>query len=144
MSIKLKLEGFDQLLKDIEKAGGDAEKAADSALRGSAVIMQDALKEEMQASDVPQDLINAMPPFEVENDYGSISARVGYTKGAYDPDNPSDGYKVVFLNYGTPHRTKHGKVVARGFIDRAKKKARPQMKKLQKEALDKVLKRLGK
>ena len=139
MSIKLKLEGFDDLFEQINKAGGTVEQAAKSCLTESANIMQSELKTQMQAAGVESDLINAMPPPEVEVNGNKYTARVGYKKGNYNPDNPSDGYKVVFLNYGTPHRSKHGKVVARGFIQKAKKKAGTKIKKAQKETLEKIL-----
>ena len=109
MSIKLKLDGFDELLKEIEKAGGKVDNATKICMDKSAAIMETELKSQMQKADVQSDLISRMPPPEVENDFGKFTARVGYKKGAYDPKNPSDGYKVIFLNYGTPHREKHGK-----------------------------------
>lgn len=144
MSIKLKFEGFEELLKDIEAAEGSMNAAAESALRQGAQILQSELKSEMASANVPKDLISAMPNFEVENLGNTHVAMVGYKKGAYNPDNPSDGYKVVFLNYGTPNRTKHGKVTARGFIQKAKQKARPKIKKAQRQALEKILARLKK
>lgn len=139
MSIKLDLNGFDDLFAQITKAGGTVDDAAKSCLTESAQIMQSELKAQMQASGVDSDLINSMPPPEVEAEGNRYTARVGYKKGNYNPDNPSDGYKLVFLNYGTPHRKKHGKVVARGFIQRAKKKASPKIKKAQKETLNKII-----
>lgn len=144
MAIKLKFTGFEDLLKDIEAAEGSMNAAAESALRQGAQILQSELKSEMESANVPKDLINAMPPFEVENLGNTHVARVGYKKGAYNPDDLSDGYKVVFLNYGTPNRTKHGQVTARGFIQKAKRKARPKIKKAQKQALEKILARLKK
>lgn len=140
----LKLEGFDELLVQIEKAGGSIDRAADSCLRQSAQIMQTELKAQMQAAGVDGDLINAMPQPTVEVDGNRYRAEVGYKKGSYDPNNLSDGYKVVFLNYGTPRRTKHGKITARGFIQKAKTKARPKIKKAQQETLGKILGRVSK
>lgn len=152
MSIKIELKGYQDLLADIEAAGGSMIGAAESAVRQSAQIMQTELKAEMKNSGVPQELVNSMPQFDIEKLGNRVSARVGYKKGAYDPKNPSNGYKVVFLNYGTPHRMKHGKIVEGsttkagtlklGFIDRAKTRARPKIKKQQKIALEKILERL--
>lgn len=150
MSIKLKLEGFDELLKDIEKASGDVDRATESAMRQSAVTMQRELISQMQKSNVDNSLISRMPSFEIEKDNGRITARVGFKKGAYNPDNLSDGYKVVFANYGTPYRTEHGKIVdvssggkiKLGFINRAKNSAKRKIKKQQEEALNKILARL--
>ena len=139
----LQLKGFDDLLEQIQKAGGSIDRAADSCLRQSAQIMQSELKSQMQAAGVDGDLINSMPPPQITVENNRYSAAVGYEKGDFDPSNPSDGYKVVFLNYGTPRRTKHGKVAARGFIQKAKKKARPQIKKAQRETLEKILGRVS-
>lgn len=140
----LQLKGFDELLEQIEKAGGSIDRAADSCVRQSANILQNELKAQMQAAGVDSDLINAMPPPQIEAKDNRYSAAVGYKKGSYDPRNPSDGYKVVFLNYGTPRRTMHGKVAARGFIEKAKKKARPKIKSAQQETLKKILGRVSK
>ena len=139
MSIKLKLDGFDDYFEKIKKAGGTVDAAAKECLQASAQIMHGELKKQMQSAKVDSGLINRMPPPEIEQDGNTHTARVGYKKGAYDPNNPSDGYKVVFTNYGTPKRTKHGQVKARGFIQKAKKKASAPIKKAQKEALEKIV-----
>ena len=140
----LQLKGFDDLLEQIQKAGGEVDRAADSCLRQSAQILQQELKAQMQAAGVDSDLINAMPPPQITVEGNIYRAAVGYKKGDYDPQNLSDGYKVVFLNYGTPRRTKHGKVAARGFIQAAKKKASPKIKKAQRTTLEKILGRVKK
>lgn len=140
----LQLNGFEDLLEQIQKAGGSIDRAADSCLRQSAQIMQNELKAQMQAAGVDSNLISAMPPPQIKVKGNRYRAEVGYKKGAFDPRNPSDGYKVVFLNYGTPRRTMRGKVEARGFIDKAKKKARPQIKKAQQETLEKILDEVNK
>lgn len=140
----LQLKGFDELFDKIQKAGGSVDRAAESCLRQSAQIMQAELKAQMQTAGVESDLINSMPPPQIEVNGNRYSAAVGYKKGNYDPNDPSDEYKVVFLNYGTPRRTKHGKVAERGFIQAAKKKARPRIKKAQQETLDKILGRVSK
>ncbi len=137
--IRLNLNGFDDLLSQIEKAGGTIDQAADACLRKSAQIMHDELETQMRAAKVDSGLINRMPAPEVEKSGNRYSARVGYKKGSYNPQDPSDAYKVVFLNYGTPHRTLHGKITARGFIQKAKKKASPQIKKQQQQTLDDIL-----
>ena len=144
MAIKLKLSGFDSLLEQIQKAGGTVDRAAEGCLKQSAQIMQSELKSQMKVSGVDSDLIARMPPPELEKNGNAMIARVGYKKGAYNPNDLSDGYKVVFLNYGTPKRSKHGKVEAKGFIDIAQKKARKKIKKAQKEALQKILERVSK
>lgn len=142
MSIKLTTKGFESLLEDVKIAGGSIDQACESALKQAAVIMQSELKAEMRSSGVDGELIAKMPKFTVEKEGNEYTARVGYRKGAYDPENLSDGYKVVFLNYGTPNRTKHGKVKALGFIQRAKAAAQPKMRKEQRKALQKIIQRL--
>ena len=144
MAIKLKLTGFDELLDKIEKAGGKADKATEQCMKKSAETMDAALRSEMQKSNVPSELENAMQPPEVFRDGNVVVAKVGFKKGSYNPKNPSAAYKAIFLNYGTPKRTKHGKVKARGFIQSAKKNARPKIKKQQEETLNDILKELKK
>ena len=96
----------------------------------------------MSKAEVESGLINRMPAPTVEWQGNQCRAEIGYKKGNYDTNNLSDGYKVVFLNYGTPHRSVHGKVKARGFIKKAKAKAKPQIKKAQEETFEKILARL--
>lgn len=139
MSIKLQLSGFDDLFEQIKKAEGNVDKAAEQCLEESAQVMQSELKAQMQKSGVDSDLIDRMPAPELKKDGNALIARVGYKKGAYNPDDLSDGFKVVFLNYGTPKRSKHGKVVAKGFIDKAQRKAKKQIKKKQEETLKKII-----
>lgn len=139
MSIKLKLSGFDDLFEQIKKAGGKVDEAAEQCLQESAQVMQNELKAQMQKSGVDSDLIDRMPTPELTRDGNTMIARVGYKKGAYNPNDISDGYKVVFLNYGTPKRSMHGKIVARGFIDKAQRKAKKQIKKKQEETLKKII-----
>lgn len=140
--IKIKISGFEEILNEIEKAGGSIDGAVNSAIRQSADIVQSELKSQMQQSGVDGQLINSMPEPLITQDGNKHTAEVGYKKGEYNPKNLSDGYKVVFLNYGTPNRTKHGKMVAKGFIQKAKKTANPKVKKVQKETFDKILGRL--
>ena len=138
----LQLKGFESLYEQIQKAGGSVDSAAKMCAQQSANIMQAELKAQMQAAGVDGNLISRMPPPTITADGNRISVAVGYKKGSFDPRDPSDGYKVVFLNYGTPRRTMHGKVAARGFIQKAKKKARPQIKKAQQETLNEILRGL--
>lgn len=142
MSIKLNFKGFDDMLTAVKNAGGTIDRAAQSCISQSAQIMHSELKTQMQAANVDSGLINRMPSPEVESKGNRHTARVGYKKGAYDPNNPSDGFKVIFANYGTPRRSKHGQQPEKRFIEKAKKKARPKIKKAQKETLNKILERV--
>lgn len=149
MSIRLKLEGFDELLKEIEAAGQSMKSAVESTMKESAQTMQEQLKSEMRKANVPNDLVERMPLPSVTASDTNVYAEVGYHKGPYNPNDLSDGYKVVFLNYGTPNRKKHGKIqkggkIKLGFIKRAKSKARPILRKQQEETLKKILSGLQK
>lgn len=136
--IQLNIEGFDELLKKIEEAGGSINKAVDTCMQKSAQVQQKELKEQMQKKKVSKALINRMPQPEIEWDGNVCIARVGYKKGSYNPKNLSDGYEAVFINYGTP------RIKPRNFIKAAKNKARPQIKKLQENTLNEILEGLKK
>jgi HK97 gp10 family phage protein len=136
--IKLKLSGFDELLKQIEDAGQSIDSACESCMNQSANIMYNELKTQMRNTHVKGSLINRMPQPELEKEGNAFIARVGYEKGDFDPKNLSDGYKAVFINFGTP------KITPRQFVKLAKKKAAPQIKKAQKETLEKILERAKK
>ena len=71
------------------------------------------------------------------------TAKVGWEIGTYDPTNLSQGYKALFLNYGTPKR-KRSQIKARYFIATAKKKAKNPIKDIQNQVLDDILKELEK
>lgn len=142
MSIKLKLDGFDELIKEIEKASGNVDRETKKCMEKGADILQDEMKTKMQNAGVDNGLISRMPSPVVETDYGRFTARVGYKKGEYNPRNLSDGYKAVFINYGTPRRTNHGKVKARGFIDKAKSAARRKIQREMEKTRDNILRGL--
>lgn len=140
MPITLKLTGFEEMLTAIEKAGGSIDRAANQCMQKSAKLMDEELKAQMRSANVKSDLINRMPSPEVEKDGNRYTARVGFVKGEYNPKKPSDAYKAIFLNYGTPRRTKHGKVKARHFIEKAKdEKAKSKIKNLQQQTLEEIL-----
>ena len=125
MPIKFDFKGFDMLIEKIREAGENAERYAEQTARKAAEIYDEELRKSMRDADGSfADLIDRMPPPEITNSGDRFTVRVGYKKGKYDPENPSDAYKVIFLNYGTPRRTKHGTVKALHFIDKAKKKAK--------------------
>lgn len=139
--ITIKLDGFEEMLKDIEAAGGTINKAVDSAMKQSAQIVYSELKKQMQGASpkaVDSGLINRMPPPTVKWDGNECKAEVGYKKGSYNPKNLTDGYKAVFINYGTP------RIAPRKFIEKAKRKSKQPIKKAQEQAFKKILERLQK
>ena len=139
MPITLKLTGFEELLTAIEKAGGSIDKAANQCMQKSAKLMDEELKAQMRSANVKSDLINRMPSPEVEKEGNRYTARVGFVKGEYNPTKPSDAYKAIFLNYGTPRRTKHGQVKARHFIENAKEKAKSKIENSQQQTFKEIL-----
>lgn len=143
MAIKLKLDGFDELLEQIEAAGRSADSAAESAIKASAQVMQSELKSALSVA-TDSGLAGRLPAPKIEHSGNEVSASVGFESTAYNPRNPSDYHKAIFLNYGTPTRKQHGQEAARGFVTKAKRRARPKIKKVQKEALEKILARLKK
>ena len=161
--IKLQLKGFDEMLENIQKAGGDVNVAAESCIRESAQIMHADLITEMQSSGVDGGLVSRMPQPEVKIEGNTFTAKVGYKMGAYDPDNPADGFKIAFLNYGTANRktkddkqrvniggawvttgTNRGAIPEHGFIARAKDTARPKIKKAQRQTLQSIMEKVSK
>lgn len=134
----LNLSGFDELIKKIEGAGGTVDGAVDTCMQQAAQVLQKEQKAAMRKKKVATDLINRMELPTVEKDGNTVTARVGYKKGAYDPKNLSDGYKAVFINYGTP------RISPRKFIEAAKKKAKPQVMKAAEETFNKILEDLKK
>lgn len=143
--IKVSID-FKPLLEKIQEAGGSIDDAAKSAVDKGAAIVEDALRNECAASGVPTSVTSEIQTT-TEGNGNRYSCKVGWKMGNYDPQKPSAGYKAVFLNYGTPRRStksgaNRGKIDARGFIGRAKKKAKPKVKKAQEEALQEILKGL--
>lgn len=136
--IQLNIEGFDELLKKIEQAGGSINGAVDKCMQQSAQIQKKELEAQMQKKKISTSLINRMPDPEIEWNGNVCTVRVGYKKGAYNPKDLSDGYEAIFINYGTP------KISPRNFIQSAKNKARPQIKKLQEQTLNEILEDLKK
>lgn len=139
MPITLKLTGFEEMLTAIEKAGSSIDKAANQCMQKSAKLMDEELKAQMRSANVKSDLINRMPSPEVEKEGNRYTARVGFVKGEYNPTKPSDAYKAIFLNYGTPRRTKHGQVKARHFIENAKEKAKSKIENSQQQTFKEIL-----
>lgn len=158
-SIKLKLD-FDGLLESVRRAGGDVEDAAMRAARECAKAARDELVSECNASGVTASVSGEIEHGVTVTGGGNVySVEAGWKMGEYDPKNSSAGYKAVFLNYGTAKRqankkthvqqggewvttANRGQIVGRGFIGRAKKSMKSKVKKVQKEAVQEMLKEL--
>lgn len=146
---KLTLTGFDDLLEQIQKAEGDIKRATEVALKEGATVLVKAYETQARSNGVPQKSIAALnvdPPKWTGN---RCEAGAGFKLGAYDPENPSGGYIAMFENYGTKQRKtqagqNRGKMKALGFIQKAEKKAAPQVRKAEQAALNNILGGLAK
>lgn len=155
---------FDSLLEKIAEAQGDAEAATWEAARAGARALYNELQAECAASGVPASVSGAITMQAERDSSGNrFACKVGWRVPEYNPANLSPAYKAIFINYGTPHRytkaetarvningefrtigSDRGRIDGRGFIGRAKKKARPKIKAAQKEALVNILGELPK
>ena len=134
--LKLDVKGIEDYLERIEKAGGNVDAAAMKAIKESADVAERELRNAASAK-VPSSITEAITT-EVSVSGNTYFARVGWKRGIYDPKNLSQGYKAIFLNYGTP------RVKPRNFIETAKKKAKKPIKDIQNQVLDDILKELEK
>lgn len=160
--IKLNLKGFEEMLEQIEAAGGKAETAARATVTECAKVVETELHAACDAAGVPASVSSEIG-VDITSNGNRISAKVGWKKGSFDPNNLSAGYKAVFLNYGTPRRSvktsgKHaridgdwktlgrnrGAITERGFIQAARDASRPKVRKIQKQKLDEILRGLKK
>lgn len=151
--VNITLKGFEKMLKNISEAGKDADKAADRAISESIKVYDTELHTAATSHGVPASLTSEIKSAQYKegNFYGG---RVGWEVGSYDRKNPSAGMKAIFLNYGTVRRqTKRGynrgaidksDSSQRGFIEAAKRAARPKIKKAQKKIIDEVMEDLSK
>lgn len=141
--IRLELDkGFQKWLKDVELSQQDIKRVASGCMRESAHIMESELRSSITGSGLSSHLASEMSPSVIEESGDVFTAKVGYESTAYNPRNLSPYFKAMFANYGTPYRKRHGKERARGFVAKAKKKARPKIKKAQKAAFEKIIERL--
>jgi HK97 gp10 family phage protein len=159
--IRLNLKGFSKMLDEIQQAGGNVESATEEALRKCAGVVENELRNACNQNNVPGSISSEIRT-EVDWIGNRCSATVGWELGSYNPKNISTGYKAVFLNYGTPKRTvskdgirimlggdwvtegkNRGAIAPRNFIQTAKEASAKQVKKIQKDTLDDILKELS-
>lgn len=153
MGLKLTLNGFDEYLLDLKKAGAEIDKAATNALEKSGDMLNQAIAESVRSSGMSDDTIRAMnrslmkPTIHKDYEGGSVSkivCEVGFTKGDYNPDNLSGGYIALFNEFGTKERetssgASRGSLEEKSFIRRAIRKSSAKIKKIQKETLEEAL-----
>ena len=142
----LDLTDFKKILAEIEKAEKTMNGAAEKCMQKVIQIAEKELKSETRkASDNTERMIAAIkvtPPKWPKSGQGDVvEGGVGWTKGKYDPKNPSEGYKAIFLNCGTPKRKK-SQVQGRFFIQKAKKKINEETEQIYEKTLNEILKGL--
>ena len=145
MPIKLDLGDWGKLLDEVRKAEGDVKKVGYQCTKNCAEIMKEELKTQMLKADTKGnwgDLYSDLSIQSLVENHGEFNTSIGWIKGPYNPEDLSSGYKVVFINYGTPNRTQHGQIKARGFIQKAKRKAKKPIHEEQEKAFKEILKGL--
>lgn len=139
--VKIVFTGFEELLEDIEKAGGEIKPAVETALQES-INLIDA---DIRAGAVARGLGTAqMITPQVKWEHDKATAEAGFKLGNYDPDNPNDGYLALFKEYGTAQRStadgeNRGRITADPWIRQAQEQNAAQIKRTQKNALNKIL-----
>lgn len=149
----MSIDGFDELMKEFQKAGRQAEVEGRKCFEKCGEIMYDELYSKATSAGLAPRLVEQIHERFIE-DYGLWYYEVGWKKQRPSLKNPiPDTYKVLFYNYGTPseRRTKAGQSRGKenahpegshGFIKKAKLASRNKIKKLQKDALKEILKGL--
>lgn len=127
----LTLYGFDELIKQIEEAGGAVDKAAEKAVEESSKIVREDLQKFM--SSTPKNktgkTVKSLRPINVENYRGVIQSKVGF-------DIDKGGIASVFWEHGSPRRQPQTKFVSKAF---GKKNL---LQKTQEKVLNEVLAKL--
>lgn len=151
--LRLALKGFDDMLAAVQKAGGDVDKAARDCMEKSVQVLESNLKKEAQASGADTSTVT----HGVTQKGNRISAETGWKLGDYDADNPSEGYRAMFVEFGTGRHSARGKgkdrktaagynrgsTEPRPFMDKARKKSVKQIRAMQQETLQHITKELG-
>lgn len=147
--VKLVLKGFDDLLEQIQRAGGKVEPATERALLQSANVLDQAIRNGAVARNIST---SAMVKPVVTWKGNRASTEVGFELGEYNSANPSDGYLALFKEYGAPskkgtnRKTKSG--YNRGaeapdpFIRPAVSANKKTVQKAQENALNQILREL--
>ena len=144
--IKIKLKGWNEYLDLIQAAGRELEPIARECITESAKIVEQELAAAASSAGVPGDLVGDIET-EISGNGNAYTASIGWKKGEYNPKKLSNGYKIVFMNYGTGHRqtklkANRGQMTELGFIQKGRTAANKKIKKKQKEALNAMTKGL--
>lgn len=134
------LYGFDEWANRVKEAANvDVDKAIEKCFEECSNIVDDALESQMQKANVPQSLRAKKSIYKDRR--GNVYV---FSDGWLKRDEEAF-LKICYLNYGTPKRyTKagayRGKISPRYFITNAKRSAAQKVKKVQKDALNEIMK----
>ena len=138
-----------KMLEKINKANVNVDRAAYGAATAGARAYDAALRTTCEMADVPDSVTNHIET-EITQKGNRTTAIVGWRLQNYNPAAPSAGFKAIFLNYGAPSsgtRTttkgaNRGAIKGRGFIGKAKKMSKNEIKQAQEDFLHEVIKGL--
>lgn len=150
--IKLQVKGFEDMLAAVQRAGGDIDKAARDCMEKSVQILESNLIKEAQASGASTSEVF----HDVTASGNRVTAETGWRLGDYDSNNPSEGYKAMFTEFGTGKHSARGKgndrhtaagynrgsTAPRPFMDQARKKSAKPIRAIQQETLQNIVKEL--
>ena len=136
--LTLKIEGFDEMIKKLQKAGRDVDIEVEKCFSKCAKTVTDTLVEKARGAGLAESLVNKIER-EKWHKFGVFHFSVGWKKVKPSVGNPlPDVYIVMFFNYGTPRRTtkdgeNRGEIKGRRFIKKAKMSAWNKVKKIQRD-----------
>ena len=150
--MRLQVKGFEDMLARVQKANGDIDKAARECMEKSARILESNLRREAEASGAETSEIVRT----VESSKLKIKAEVGWKLGEYDSNNPSQGYRAMFREFGTGKHSgrsagkdrqtaagyNRGSTEPRPFMATARKKSKKPIHAVQAETLHNIVKEL--
>lgn len=150
--IKLRINGFEDMLAAVQRAQGDADKAARVCMEKSVSILESNLIREAQASGADTTEVF----HQVTAEGNRVSAETGWRLGGYDSNNPSEGYRAMFTEFGTGKHSARGKgkdrqteaghnrgsTAPRPFMEKARKKSAKPIRAIQQETLQNIVREL--
>lgn len=150
--IKLQLKGFEDMLAAIQKASGDVDKAARTCMEKSVSVLEEYLIDEAAESGAETSEIF----HQVTQEGNRISGETGWKLGGYDSNNPSEGYRAMFVEFGTGKHSARGKgkdrttaaghnrgsTEPRPFMEQARKRAVKPVRTIQRETLQNIMREL--
>lgn len=150
--MRLQVKGFEDMLARVQKANGDIDKAARECMEKSARILESNLRREAEASGAEtSEIVRTVTSSKLK-----VNAEVGWKLGSYDSNNPSQGYKAMFVEFGTgkhsgrsagkDRQTKaganRGSTEPHPFMHNARKKSKKPIHAVQAETLHNIVKEL--